>query len=73
MFWILQKGINLKKRFNKSEDIYEKLCIASQLKLYEIPFQTWIEESQAIIEEQTKLNKLYDQMKENRKGDNYVE
>jgi len=63
----------LAKRFNASTDINEKIRISEQLKKYEIPFRKWIKESQSINGEQEKLDKLYYQMEENRKGDNYVE
>jgi len=63
----------LAKRFNASTDINEKIRISEQLKKYEIPFRKWIKESQSINGEQEKLDKLYYQMEENRKGENHVE
>jgi len=63
----------LAKRFNATTDINEKIRISKQLKKYEIPFRKWIKESQSINGEQEKLDKLYYQMEENRKGENHVE
>jgi len=63
----------LAKIFNATTDINEKIRISKQLKKYEIPSRKWIKESQAISVEQEKLDKLYDQMEKNRKGNNHVE